>query len=61
MPGFVYTSLYGDLFTDCTMGFITIFNHHLGEYVLCFFFPSIDLKQIQGCVGARDIEDADLC
>ena len=27
---FTWICLVGDVFTDCTMGFITMFHHHLG-------------------------------
>jgi len=33
------------LFTDSTMGFITIFHHHLGEYLWFTFSVRIFYKQ----------------
>ncbi len=49
----VFSVHYFDLFswcffTDCTMGFITMQNHHLGEYVWNFFQASFPSKSKQG-------------
>ena len=32
---------FGDFLRILTMGFITIFHHHLGEYVVFELFPSV--------------------